>query len=211
MAEQNLPVDAKAAFIAALVVAGTAALLDVGALGYLAALICLPLLWFAIFRAPLKHTMLTMTFFALVLENPSENPGNNQWATPFKMVGALMLAHIKSVIGGWIFFSGMDLLLVAAIAVAVMRRRQTRGIGTPKPMIQMAQLTYATIAFTFLWGKWRGGQTGFAVWQIDRVMYLPAVFLLCQAAFTSAKDYLSVGKVLLAAAVGSDHRRSDHG
>lgn len=201
MAEQTLPADAKAAFIAALVLAGVAAILDVGAIGYLAALICLPLLWFAIFRAPLKHTMLALTFFALVLENPMENPGNNAWATPFKMVGAVMLAHIKTVIGGPIFFSGMDLMLLAAIIVAVMRRRQTRGIGTPKPMIRLAQLTYATIAFTFLWGKFRGGQTAFAVWQIDRVMYLPAIFLLCQAAFTGAKDYLAVGKVILTASV----------
>lgn len=199
--DPKLPADAKAAFIAALVLAAAAALIDVGAIGWIVGPICLLLCWFAIFRAPLRHTMLTLTFFALVLENPAENPGNNMWATPFKMVGGLMLAHMKSVIGGWIFFSGMDLMLAATIVVALMRRRQNRGIGTPQPMIKLAQLTYATIVFSFLWGKFRGGQTGFAVWQIDRVMYLPAVFLLCQAAFRGPKDYLAVGKVMLAAAV----------
>jgi hypothetical protein len=56
------------------------------------------------------------------------------------------------------------------------------------------------MAFTLVIGKLRGGDTSFAVWQIDRVMYLPAIFLLCQAAFTGPKDYLSVGKVALLAA-----------
>jgi len=40
-----------------------------------------------------------------------------------------------------------------------------------------------------------------AVWQMDRVMYLPTVFLLCQAAFSGVKDYLAVGKVALFASL----------
>lgn len=39
------------------------------------------------------------------------------------------------------------------------------------------------------------------VWQIHRVMYLPAVFLLCQAAFRGPQDYVAVGKVVLWAGV----------
>jgi hypothetical protein len=199
MAEERLGADAKAAFTAMLVLAAIAALVDNGALGWLLAPICLLLAWFAIARAPLKHTMLTLMFFALVLENPSENPGNNQWQTPFSQIGALMLSHLKTVVGGWMFFSGMDLMLVAATVVALLRRKQRGGIGTPTPMLRLALLTYATIVFTYMLGKWRGGDGTFAVWQIDRVMYLPTIFLLCQAAFTGPKDYLAVGKVALAA------------
>jgi hypothetical protein len=141
-------------------------------------------------------------FFALTLENPAEVPAAGQWEQPIAKLGWLLLAHFKHVIGGWMFFGGMDLMLAAAGVVWFLRRRSTRkGIATPRPMIRLAQLAYATIVFTYLVGKWRGGDSSFAVWQIDRVIYLPTVFLLCQAAFTGAKDYLAVGKVALAASL----------
>src|SRR5260221_7556805 len=112
-----------------------------------------------------------------------------------------MHAHFKMTIGGWMFFGGMDLMLLAAIAAYFMRRGSPRDLPTPRPMIRLAQLTYATIVFTFLLGKMRGGDTSFAVWQIDRVIYLPTVFLLCQRAFSGPRDYVAVGKVALAAAL----------
>ena len=201
MAEPKVPAEAKAAFIALLVLAGGASALGVGIVGWLVAPICILLGVFAILRAPLRNTMLVLMFFALVLENPSEQPAYTKWSTPFASVGALMLAHFKVTIGfGPI--GGMDVMLMAAIGAYYLQRRTlAKGIPTPKPMIRLAQLTYATIAFTFLIGKMRGGQMQFAVWQMDRVMYLPTVFLLCQAAFSGAKDYLAVGKVALSASL----------
>jgi len=199
--EQALPPDAKLAFIVLLVLAAIAGILDVGIIGWIVAPICVVLGWYAIFRAPLRHTMLALMFFALVLENPSEGPAAYQWSTPIAPASALFLAHIKSIIGGWMFFSGMDLMLLAAIVTLFMRGRAGRGpIGTPKPMIRLAQVTYATIVFTYLVGL-KHGAGQYANWQIDRVMYLPTVFLLCQAAFSGPKDYLAVGKVALAAAL----------
>jgi hypothetical protein len=198
--EQRVPADAKMAFIVLLVLAAIAAILDIAIIGWLVGLICILLAMFAIFRAPLRATMLTLMFFALVLENPAEGPASGQWETPFLVVGALMLQHFKSTIGfGPI--GGMDVMLLTTTVVLFLRGRRGRGpLGTPQPMIRLAQLTFVTIVFTFLVGKWRGGQMSFALWQIDRVIYLPWVFLLCQAAFTQPKDYLSVGKVMLGAA-----------
>jgi len=203
MAQQKVPPDAKAAFVLLLVLAGGAALLDVGIIGWLVTPICILLGWFAIFRAPLRATMLTLMFFALTLENPAEVPAMGKWHSPFIQIGALMLTHFKTVVGGFLFFGGMDLMLLGAGVTWFLRYRGRRqGIPTPRPMIQLAQLCYATITFTFLVGKWHGGADGsMAVWQIDRVMYLPAIFLLCQAAFTGPNDYLAVGKVLYAASI----------
>jgi hypothetical protein len=201
MAQPRVPPEAKMAFIALLVLAGSASALGIGAIGWLVAPICIVLGWFAILRAPLRNTMLVLMFFALVLENPSEQPAAGQWATPFQGVGALMLAHFKFTIGfGPV--GGMDLMLMAAIAAYYLQRKSLSvGVPTPRPMIRLAQATYATVAFTFLMGKMRGGEMQWAVWQMDRVMYLPSVFLLCQAAFSGAKDYLAVGKVALAASL----------
>lgn len=201
MTEPKLPAEAKTAFIALLVLAGVASVLDVGIIGWLVAPICILLGWFAILRAPLRYTMLVLMFFALILENPAEQPGCNQWHSPFYPVGALMLAHFKVTIG-WGPIGGMDLMLMAAIAAYYLQRRSRPiGIPTPRPMIRLAQATFATILFTLVIGKLRGGEMQWAVWQIDRVIYLPTVFLLCQAAFSSPKDYLAVGKVALAASL----------
>ncbi|HXK17292.1 MAG TPA: hypothetical protein VNG33_05810, partial [Polyangiaceae bacterium] len=201
MAEPKVPAEAKLAFVTMLLLAGVSSALDVGALGWLVAPICVLLAWFAILRAPLRNTMLVLMFFALTLENPAENPGGNLWHSPFFSVGALMLAHLKVTIG-WGPIGGMDLMLLAAIAAYYFQRRAApKGLATPRPMIKLAQATFATIALTFLLGKWRGGETQWALWQIDRVIYLPLIFLLCQAAFSGPKDYLAVGKVALAASL----------
>lgn len=202
MATPRAPADAKAAFVLLLVLAGVGALLDVGALGWILTPICVLLGAFAIFRAPLRTTMLVLMFFAFTLENPAEIPAYDKWRSPFFVLGALFLTHWKTVVGGFWFFGGMDLMLLAAgVSWFVNVRGRRQGIGTPRPMIRLAQLCYATIVFTWLIGKFHGGGNGgIALWQIDRVMYLPAVFLLCQAAFTGPRDYVAVGKVVLVAA-----------
>lgn len=203
MAEQKVPAEAKAAFALLLVLAGSAAIIDSGGLGWVVTPICILLGFFAVMRAPLRTTMLTLMFFAFTLENPSEMPAAGQWQSPFYFMGALFLTHFKTVVGGPWFFGGMDLMLLAAgLSWYLNVRGRNRGIGTPRPMIKLAHLCYGTIVFTFLVGKLNGGADGgIAVWQIDRVMYLPAVFLLCQAAFTGPKDYMAIGKVMLSAAL----------
>ncbi len=202
MAEEKVGADAKAAFALLLALAGLAALLDIGILGWLFGPICILLGAFAILRAPLRATMLTLMFFALILENPADMPAAGQWRSPFFQIGALFLTHFKTVIGGPWFFGGLDLMLLSAgVSWFLNVRGRSRGIRTPRPMIKLAQLCYATMAFTWVIGRLNQGDGSIAVWQIDRVMYLPAVFLLCQAAFTGPKDYMQVGKVIIVAAV----------
>lgn len=203
MAEQKVGPDVKAAFAALLALAGGAALLDVGVIGWLVTPICVLLAWFAILRAPPRATMLTLMFFALTLENPAEIPAMGKWRSPFFTIGALMMTHFKTVVGGFWFFGGMDLMLLGAGAAWFLRWRRARGgLGTPKPMIRLAQLCYCSIMFTWVVGKIHaGGDGSMGVWQIHRVMYLPAVFLLCQAAFRGPQDYVAVGKVVLWAGV----------
>jgi len=201
-AADRVPADAKVAFGTALILAGIAALLDVGAIGWIVTPLCVFLGVFAVFRAPLRATMLTLMFFTLVLENPAEGVGAGLWKSPFYSIGALFLTHWKTVVGGPWFFGGLDLMLVTAgLTWFVHYRGRRSAIATPAPMIRLAQLVYVTIVFMVLVGRWRNGNPGMAVWQINRVMYLPGVFLLCQAAFTRADDYIAVGKVMLVAAV----------
>lgn len=208
MKEPRVGVDAKAAFGVALALAVIAVLIDNGGLGWMIGPVVLLLAWFAMARVPIRISMLVLMFFALTLENPSENPAAGQWKSPLFTLGALMLVHLKQVIGGWIFFSGMDMMLVALIVITFLRRFSNSKIDkigsapTPKPLLKLAHLSLAAVPFIWLVGKLRGGADGsMALWQMDRVMYLPMVFLLFHVGLRGPQDHVILGKVVLAAAV----------
>ncbi|MEO8980808.1 MAG: O-antigen ligase family protein [Polyangiaceae bacterium] len=202
-----LPPGVKPAFIAAMVLAFGAALLDNGVVGWLVAPFVLGLSFFAMARAPLRSSLLVLMFLGLTLENPSEIPGFGQWHTPWFSLGSLMLMHLKNTIGGGLFFSGMDVMLAWLGIVAIYRRSRRPSIDsignfqTPKILIRLAQASLATILLVFIVGQLRGGaDMSMAVWQMDRVMYLPILFLLFQAGLRGEADVRAVAKVVLLAA-----------
>lgn len=207
MNEPALGSDVKAAFFAGLVVALLATLIDSGPLGWLVSPVVLSLFVYAACRAPLRVSMLVLTFFALTLENPGEAPASGAWKSPLWAFGSLMLAHMKKQTGvNALFFSGMDVMLGTLILVAFYRRSMRArldgrpSVPTPKPLISLAYLSFAGTAFSIVSGLSRGGNTNIALTQLDRVFYLPLVFLLFQVAFTGLKDYIALGKVVIAAA-----------
>ncbi len=198
--------DAKVALGAAFGLVTFAVICDSGTVGWMIAPIFLMLCWYAMSRASLRDIMLVLMFLGLVLEDPAERPGAGYFSTPFLPFGQLMLTHLKTTIGGPWFFGGTDIFLVSAIVVAYRRRRQgtpierSNRVGTPKQMIQLAYGSLATIVFVWFVGKFRGGDDqANAVWQISKVIYVPIVFLLFQAALVGRKDHIAVGKVILVA------------
>ena len=200
--------DVKAAFGVAIGLAFVAALIDVGAVGWLVAPIVLGLAFYCMAKAPIRASMMVLMFLALVLENPSEAPANGKWQSPWFSLGALMLMHLKNTIGGGLFFSGMDVMLVTLGIIATMRASSGSKIDkignfrTPPIMVRLAQISLATIVLAFLVGVVRGGgNTAMAVWQMDRVIYLPVLFLLFQVGLRGEQDAGSLAKVVLAAAV----------
>ena len=203
MSEAKAGADAKAAFGLALGLAVIGALIDSGAIGWLLAPIVLMLSWFAMSRAPLRSSLLVLTFFAFALENPSEMPAAGAWESPFFSLGALMLQHLNRATGvGALFFSGMDVMLASLGVIAFMRRSTGRrdAVSTPKPMLKLAYVSLVGTVYVWLNGKIHGGDGGIALWQIDRVIYLPLVFLLFQAALRGPDDYAALAKVVLGAA-----------
>jgi len=206
MADPPLGADVKAAFGVAVLLTLAALMIDSGAVGWLVALLVLPLLIYAMAKAPLRYSMLVLMFCALTLENPSEQPASGVWRSPFFMLGALMLTHLKQTVGGGLFFSGMDLMLAVLGLVVYQRRvsgsRIDRAFShrTPKPMVRFAQLALGGMVFVWLVGMIRGGaDNSMAVWQLDRVMYVPLIFLLFQVALRGPQDAPAVAKVILLA------------
>jgi hypothetical protein len=206
MAQVTTGADAKGAFWAAMALVVIASLLGVPIIGWLVSPFVLLLAFYAIARAALADSMLVLLFFGLALENPAEIPGAGMFKTPFFTFGGLMLQHLKPTIGLPIPIGGMDMALMACIIVALLRRGRVsaaeRALATPRIMVQLSIVSLTMVPWLFLIGKLHGGSNQqMALWQADRVTYLPILFLLFSAAFKGPKDHIRAGKVILAAGI----------
>jgi hypothetical protein len=199
--------DAKLSFAAALAITVAALLVGDAALGWLVAPIVLLLIFYAMVRSPLRDSLLVLMFCGLALENPNEIPASGAWESPFFQLGALMLIRLNKAAGvDGLAFSGMDVMILALGLIHWSRRSsgspldRVGNVPTPISMVRLAQLSLATIVFCWLRGIVGGADQAAAIWQIDRVIYLPVLFLLFQAGLRGPKDQFAVGKVVLAAA-----------
>jgi hypothetical protein len=209
MAEASLGSDVKGA----LAVAGFFTLCAV-AVGddtvsmLLTPLIALPVLY-ALFKAPLRHSMYATMFLAMVLENPAENPACGKWKSPFYGLGALLLTHINKtadipVLGS---MSGIDVILIVLLLVAWQRKQsgatldRAGRVPTPEPLIKLALLSLVGIVWITLIGMLRGGNFSMALWQIDKVIHLPVIFLIFHMGLRGPKDHKALAKVIVSAAV----------
>lgn len=207
MAETKIGADVKFAFYTALVLCVVGAVIDNGAIGYLLAPLVLGLAFYAMARAPLRASLLVLTFLAFTQENPSELFASGNWKSPLAPFGRLLLMHLKETIGGGIFFSGMDIMLMYLGLVVLFRHLtgssidRVGAVPTPRPLLRLAHLSLVATVLVYLHGKMRGGNMSMALWQVDRVFYLPVVFLLYSAGLRGPKDLVALGKVVLAAGV----------
>ena len=141
---------------------------------------------YAIWKLPLRYPLLVVTFLALTLENPSDAPAQGQWKSPLYNVGAVLLAHLNNTFPQkWLIFSGLDVILLYLLSVALYRwatdsRIDKSGqVTTAKPMRFFVALIPIGALVMWLWGMARGGADfASSLWQVQRVVYLPVVFLL---------------------------------
>jgi hypothetical protein len=200
--------DAKLAFLAAAALVLVALLVEDAALGWLVAPLVLLLVLYAMVRAPLRDSLLVMMFCGLALENPNEIPASGAWYSPFFWLGAVLLIRLNKATGvDGLAFSGMDVLLLVLGLIYWSRRSsgspldKLGSVPTPAPMVRLTQLSLVGIAVCWVRGVvLGGGDSAAAIWQIDRVIYLPVLVLLFQVGLRGPKDFIAVGKVVLAAA-----------
>jgi hypothetical protein len=208
--EDRLPSDALgAAGLAALLVVIATAVGDT-TLGILVTFVDYLLLVYAMFRVPLRTSLMTLMFFVMVLPNPADcTPGT--WRAPFFIAGAILIAHLNAVDRsiGWLSsasFSGMDLILVALFMIHLFRNStgsridRTGHVPGPDVLTKLAKISLVAIAFVWINGMLRGGDFNMSLWQLNNVMYLPCLFLLFNVALRGPKDHPALAKVVLAAA-----------
>jgi hypothetical protein len=194
-------------FGAAIALTGLALLIDSEALGWIIAPLVIALVIIAMTKVPLRTSLFTLMFCVLTMENPADVPAQGRYRSPLFMVGALLLNHMNISTGvKSLFMSGMDILL-AALLVITFQRESSRAkidrvgrVPTPRPLVRLAFVSLAGTVFVFLSGMVRGGDMGMTLWQMDRVVYLPIVFLLFHFGLRGPEDHVTLGKIIIAAA-----------
>ena len=207
MATSQIGGDSKALFAAVLGLIGLGVLADSEALAWIIGPVVLVMIIVLMIKVPLRASLMTLMFFALVLENPAESFASGAWQTPFHVVGGLLLNHLNTTTGvRALFMSGMDILLVTLLLVGFSRERsgsridRAGRVATPKPLVRLAAISLCGTGYVFVNGMLRGGEMSFALWQMDRVVYIPIVFILCHWGLRGPADHIGLGKVVIAAA-----------
>lgn len=205
MAEGRLGGDVKGAFALAVTCAIVAALLDNAAAAWLLAPGYVGGALYAAARAPLRYSLYVLTFCALTVEKPTEMPS---WGSPFFPIGSVMFLHIKNITGvSFLFLSGMEYLIIFLLGVTLLRKAtgskidDRHRIPVPAPMIKLAYVSLAGSAFVWIHGLATGGDFSKSLWQLEKVIYLPIVFLLCDRGLQGPRDHVVLAKIVLASAV----------
>ncbi len=161
---------------------------------------------YAAWKLPLRWPLLVTTFLALTLENPSDQPACGQWKSPFYDIGAILLVHLNVTLPyKALLFSGFDVVLVYLFVVAAVRwlkgSRIDAGTECGGPMMWFAGLSVAGAAWMWVYGMASGdADVANSLWQVQRVVYLPALVFLFQLAFRGPADTIALGKVIVSAA-----------
>ncbi len=170
-----------------------------------ALLIVVALLWL-MWKAPLSVSVVLLVFVGLVLESPDQRPAGGAWESPLYTLGAVMLAHLNVTTGiDALFFSGIDLLIAFLFLVMVYRKLAHARVHDERRLAASPICAFAWLSLlgTFAWwsyGVASGGNLPNAMWQVNKLYYLPLAVLLVEAAFRDAEDHRLLGRAVVLAA-----------
>lgn len=195
------------ALAALLIIAGT--IVDDASLALLLCPVVYALFVFAMARAPLRLSALALMAAPLILQDANDHSAAPKFDPPFAGLGAILFSHLntlgRSLGFSWASFSGIDLLIVALGVITIMRRGSKPdslgAVPSPRPLVRLAYLALLSTAWVWLFGAVRGGDFSKSLWQLNRVMYLPILFLLFQNALRGPKDLGPLLKVILVSGV----------
>ncbi|MEP7051082.1 MAG: O-antigen ligase family protein [Pseudomonadota bacterium] len=203
--------DVKAALAVAVVLTMLGMLIGDTGVSVGLALLIIPALFYAASKIPIRYSLMAMMFFAYILPNPQEGVSTGKWDMPLLQLGKVLLDHINTVDRTFgplsvCSFSGLDLGFASLTVIALMRRSSgskldsAGRLSTPVPLVKMAWLSLASIVFVWFMGLATGGEFSMSLWQLNAVMYVPIVFLLCHVGLRGPSDFRALSKVLLTAA-----------
>lgn len=206
MAEARVPGDAKGAFIGSCLLIALAGAVESGGLAWaLSPFFVLGLVYAAV-RSPLRYSLYVLMFAAYVLENPNEGMASGFWNTPLNLVGAVFFLHLKNTTGLPIgVLSPIEFAIFFLLLLSLFREMTGSPIDrvgrtkAPRELMVLAKVSLLTSLWMLLWGMFRGGVFNLSLWQLDRVVYLPILAFLFNAALRDSRDFPALGKIILIA------------
>lgn len=203
-------VDRPFIFIAALLVVltATAAIVTSGDPGGTAAPVLVALGLWLIGKLPVRVSLLALIFLGLTLEYPQEQPAAGLWKSPLYTVGAALLSKANDWTGVKpLVFSGVD--LIAGYLAMVLLWRRARGsridlegrVQTARVLAFAAGITFAGTLWIWGYGLAQGGDFGASLLQVYKLLYIPILFFLFQAALRGPADHAAVAATIIVAAL----------
>ena len=169
----------------------------------LAPVLLVLLLW-AIWYLPIRGPVLVLLVLAWAVEAPGDAFGAGLILTPWNLLGRLLWGKLNLVIPmSALVMSGFDLLALLMFAVIVYRHARhstldSQGwVDAPPPITTFAWLSVAAVVWMAAFGLAQGGSFRFALWQMNRWIYLPIVYLLMKQGLRGPGDARVVGKLIL--------------
>lgn len=145
---------------------------------------------YAVVKMPLRYLWLVYIALVMTLDSPTEPFASGHYYSPFHPVAVALSAQLKLVVPiSALVVSGLDLLIMGTLLLHVVRRIQESPldregyVAMPLPLVIAAWLCLGGVVFATVWGLATGGAFRFALWQIQRNIYLPIVLLLGHAIF----------------------------
>jgi hypothetical protein len=158
-------------------------------------------------KVPLRYSAFALMFAGLTFENPAEDSGCDLWKSPLYPLGKLLLDQLKQTIPvGALVMTGTDLVLLLLLGGYVYRRAKgltidmVGAVPTPRPLIAAALAYLGAVMLSLLWGAATGGDFRFILWQVQRNIYMPLMFLFMQTAFQGVQYRRSLGRLIVTAA-----------
>lgn len=206
--EPRLGADIRGAFALSLVLILAAALIDNSVVAWLLAPGYVGGILYCLVKAPLRYSIFALMAAGFILENPNEMPACGFWQSPLFMVGSVMFVHIKNLTGvSVLMLSAMEYCVLILGLVALVRRATGSRIDRPgrvpcpEELFRFAQVSLLGALFVWGHGMATGGEFSKSLWQMEKVVYLPIVFMICAEGLRGPRDHVTLGKVLLASAL----------
>lgn len=178
-----------------------------GPLASAAPVLGVAVLWL-MWRIPIRYSLFALIFLGLTLECAQEIPASGLWKSPIFIIGEMLLSKANDWTGVRpLVVTGVDCVVGYLLVVMVYRRATGSRIDlegqeqTAWAMALGAFITFAGTLWVWGYGLARGGNFGNSLLQIYKLLYVPLLFFLCQAAFRGPKDHWAIAKVILGAAI----------
>jgi hypothetical protein len=164
---------------------------------------------YALWKIPVRHTLLGLLWVALTSVNPAERFAELRWTPPvFGQIGPALFDNLNNLTGIQplrfsmmeVLFLGMGLLLF----IRKLRQNPIDEVGqvaTPRLLKTFLLINCLTIIFLEVYGIARGGDFRQSLWQTRQLLLMGPICLLYMAVLRGPADYRAIVWVILSAAM----------